>query len=101
VPSMLFNRATHSTQDYIFLTAELLGRIHCQRRLPDADFSFDTTTQTITETLAKPEFTTVTADPEADTTGIGSGKPGLGLESEPVSLIAGLAPGRANLSWRR
>ena len=81
-PSTLFNRATHSTQDYIFLTAELLGRIHRQRRLPDADFSFDTVTQTITETLAKPEFTTVAADPEADTTGIGSAKPGLGLEGD-------------------
>ena len=85
-PSTLFNRATHSTQDYIFLTAELLGRIHRQRRLPDADFSFDTVTQTITETLAKPEFTTVAADPEADATGIGSAKPGLGLESDAGEL---------------
>jgi chromosome partitioning protein len=85
-PSTLFNRATHSTQDYIFLTAELLGRIHRQRRLPDADFSFDTVTQTITETLAKPEFTTVTADPDADATGSGSAKPGFGLEGDAGQL---------------
>jgi chromosome partitioning protein len=91
-PSTLFNRATHSTQDYIFLTAELLNRIHRQRRLPDADFSFDAVTKTITETLEKPEFTTVAVDPEDDSTGIGSAKPGTGLDgdlSEPVGGPAG------------
>jgi chromosome partitioning protein len=91
-PSTLFNRATHSTQDYIFLTAELLNRIHRQRRLPDADFSFDAVTKTIMETLEKPEFTTVAIDPEDDSTGIGSAKPGLGLDgdlSEPAGGQAG------------
>ncbi|QQP87512.1 AAA family ATPase [Skermanella sp. TT6] len=71
-PSTLFNRGTHSTQDYIFLTAELLGRIHRHRRLPDAEFSFDDMTRTITETLAKPEFTTLAPDGEGDA---GSGDP--------------------------
>ncbi|EWY36372.1 hypothetical protein N825_26190 [Skermanella stibiiresistens SB22] len=65
-PSTLFNRGTHSTQDYIFLAAELLGRVHRHRRLPDADFSFDTVTRTITDTLALPEFTSLAVTPDGD-----------------------------------
>jgi chromosome partitioning protein len=73
-PSSLFNRGTHSTQDYIFLTAEMLGRIHRHRRLPEGDFSFDAVTEKITQSLAKPDFTTLTPDTDREADALAGGK---------------------------
>ena len=64
LPSSVHGPASHSTLDYVHLTAELLGRIHRMRRLPDAEFSHDAIIGTITASLARPGFADVQAKPE-------------------------------------
>lgn len=63
LPSSVHGPASVSTQDYVHLTAELLGRIHRMRRLPDAEFSHDAVIEKITASLARPGFADVQAKP--------------------------------------
>lgn len=68
LPSCLHSIGAAATQDYLHFTAELLGRIHRMRRLPDQEFSHEETIRRMAAALAEPGFADLSAR-AADGTG--------------------------------
>ncbi|HEV7370673.1 ParA family protein [Arenibaculum sp.] len=91
LPSCLHSIGTAATQDYLHFTAELLGRIHRMRRLPDQDFSHEETIRRMAAALGEPGFADLSARASADSAADGP-------DEDPVSATA--KPGRFRRSSR-
>lgn len=92
LPSSVHASQAASTQDYIHFTAELLGRVHRLRRLPEQDFAHDDMIRRMTETLGKPGFATpdearLAADP-IDVEDEAEQEPAARRARSPVGLAA-------------
>lgn len=108
LPSSVHASQAVSTQDYVHFTAELLGRVHRMRRLPEQDFAHEDVIRRISATLAKPGFATpdetrlapdpAEMDEEAGQAPPASRRPGpIGLAA--ATFVAGLLCGGALGLW--